>query len=194
MDAVRSADQVTHLVLFFGVTFAITWTCFLAAVALLDRTAPTDQALVLSHALVFIGTITPGLAALVITVCADGLSGSKALLDRLFLWRTGARWYLFGVGYIIAIKLAVAWRMVYAHAITDHHTPRRWMAAYDRPEKHLTRQEGALFASPLTISSKCSGGRCPILLVGIFGGERMRTNLAYSLQVMAECGLEGYRH
>jgi hypothetical protein len=32
----------------------------------------------------------------------------KALLGRLFLWRTGTRWYLFAVGYIIAIKLAVA--------------------------------------------------------------------------------------
>jgi hypothetical protein len=32
----------------------------------------------------------------------------RALLSRLFAWRVSARWYVFAVSYIAAIKLVVA--------------------------------------------------------------------------------------
>lgn len=36
------------------------------------------------------------------------LAGTRALLRRLLEWRVGAQWYVFAVGYMAAIKLAVA--------------------------------------------------------------------------------------
>ncbi len=58
--------------------------------------------------LVFVGTIAPGLVALVITPRAGGVPSLAALLHRLFQWRASALWYLFAVGYMAAIKLTVA--------------------------------------------------------------------------------------
>src|SRR6185436_9669250 len=43
-----------------------------------------------------------------LTARAEGGEGVRALLGRLFAWRVGVRWYVFAVGYIAAIKLAVA--------------------------------------------------------------------------------------
>src|SRR3989449_7017007 len=39
---------------------------------------------------------------------AEGSTGVRALLDRVLRWRVAGQWYLFAVGYIGAIKLAVA--------------------------------------------------------------------------------------
>jgi membrane protease YdiL (CAAX protease family) len=100
---------VEPLVTYLALTFTVTWTLFLAALALSHAVAPTNQALGLIRGiLVFVGTITPGLVAVVITARIGGSTGTKALLDRLFLWRVDARWYLFAIGYMASIKLTVA--------------------------------------------------------------------------------------
>lgn len=97
------------LVTYLALTFTVTWTLFLAALALSHAVAPTNQALGLIRGiLVFVGTMTPGLVAVVITARIGGSTGTKALLDRLFLWRVDARWYLFAIGYMASIKLTVA--------------------------------------------------------------------------------------
>lgn len=97
------------LVKFFLLTYAVTWTFFIAAVALSRGTASMDQALaVVPGLLVFGGTIAPALVALVITARAAGPTGMGALLHRLLQWRVGARWYLFAVSFMAAIKFAVA--------------------------------------------------------------------------------------
>jgi uncharacterized protein len=105
----RRAKQVGPLVKFFSLTYAVTWTFFLTAVALSHRTASTDQALAMVPGLlVFVGTIAPALVALVITARVGGSSGIGALLHRLLQWRVGARWYLFAVSFMAAIKFTVA--------------------------------------------------------------------------------------
>jgi uncharacterized protein len=43
-----------------------------------------------------------------LTERAEGRAATRALLDRLFRWDVGARWYVFAVGYIPAIKLSAA--------------------------------------------------------------------------------------
>jgi len=48
------------------------------------------------------------LVALAITARAGRVLAAKTPLHGLFEWRAGARWYLFAVGYMSAIKLAVA--------------------------------------------------------------------------------------
>ena len=83
----------------------------LAAVALSRTTISANPAIAaVPGLLVFVGTITPALVAILMTARAQGSSGIAALVDRfrLFQWRVGARWYLFAVSFMVAIKLTVA--------------------------------------------------------------------------------------
>lgn len=89
------------LINFFALAFGITWALWLAAAAL-PPTVP-------GRALLFLpGTVTPALVALWLTVSKDGESGRLALLRRVFTWRVSARWYVFALGYMAAIKFAAA--------------------------------------------------------------------------------------
>jgi membrane protease YdiL (CAAX protease family) len=83
---------------FFTITFAITWTCFFAAAS------PTG----IRMPILMLGVFAPALVALSLTARAEGVAGVVALLQRLFAWRVSARWYVFAVGYMAAIKLSVA--------------------------------------------------------------------------------------
>jgi hypothetical protein len=83
------------LLKYLALTFLATWGAFFAAIAASSNAA-------LAGMLVFAGTIAPGLVALAITGREAG-----ALLKRLVQWRAGVQWYLFAVGFMAAIKLAV---------------------------------------------------------------------------------------
>ena len=97
------------LLKFFSLTYAVTWTCFIAAAAVSDPAASTVPALAgFRGPLFLLGTFAPSLVALWVTSRAEGGAGTLALLRRLFEWRVAARWYVFAVGYMAAIKLAVA--------------------------------------------------------------------------------------
>ncbi len=95
------------LLKFFSLTYALTWTCFIAAAVILSRVAPGRLA-GLAGLLLLLGTFAPSMVALWLTARADGRAGTRAMLRRLVEWRVGARWYVFAVGYMAAIKLAVA--------------------------------------------------------------------------------------
>jgi uncharacterized protein len=99
---------VGYLLKFFLLTYAVTWACFLSAVAMSHGAASADPRLAVVRGLAFVGTFAPALVALVVTANANGISGAKALLRRLFQWRVGAQWYLFAVSYMAAIKFTVA--------------------------------------------------------------------------------------
>jgi uncharacterized protein len=99
---------VGSLLKFFMLTFAATWICFISAVTIAHGSASSDPRLAVIRGLVFVGTFAPALVALVLTARAGPMSGTKALLLRLFQWREGARWYLFAVGYMAAIRFTVA--------------------------------------------------------------------------------------
>jgi hypothetical protein len=88
------------LLKFFLLTYAVTWPCFIAAARLPVGT--------LRAALLLLGTFAPSLVALWLVGGAESGSGIRALLDRIVEWRVGARWYLFALGYMVAIKWAVA--------------------------------------------------------------------------------------
>jgi membrane protease YdiL (CAAX protease family) len=99
--------QVAPLLNFVLLTYAVTWTLFITAVAISHGTAPTGQTLAtVQGLLVFVGTIAPALVALVITARAAGVW--RALFHRVFQWRAGARWYMFALSYVAAIRLTVA--------------------------------------------------------------------------------------
>ena len=95
------------LLKFFSLTYAVTWACFITAVAISPGAAPTEPMLAV-RLLVFLGTFAPSLVALGLTARHDGSAGTKALLRRLFQRPVGARWYLLAVSYMAAIKLSVA--------------------------------------------------------------------------------------
>lgn len=96
------------LLVFFALTFAVTETCFIAAAAWSQSPPPGTGSLAGITALVLLGTFTPAFVALALTARAEGGAGVRALLSRMFRWQVSARWYVFAVGYIAAIKLTVA--------------------------------------------------------------------------------------
>jgi len=97
------------LLKFFSLTYAATWICWMAAGAISRGNAPAAPALAaIAGALFLLGTFAPALVALALTERAEGRAATRALLRQVFEWRVGARWYVFAVGYMPAIKLSVA--------------------------------------------------------------------------------------
>ena len=104
----KSSPPRSSLLKFFSLTYAIAWTCWAAAGSISRGStvdAPGPAALTL--AVFLLGTFAPGLVALGLTGPA-GRAATRALLGRILRWDVGARWYVFAVGYIPAIKLSVA--------------------------------------------------------------------------------------
>jgi uncharacterized protein len=94
---------------FVVLTFATTWILFLTAIKLPAATSAVDNTpFDFRGLLVFLGTMAPGLVALLLTARAEGSDGLRMLLRRLFQRKSSFRWYLFAVTYMAGIKLAVA--------------------------------------------------------------------------------------
>jgi membrane protease YdiL (CAAX protease family) len=100
---------VGSLLKFFLLTYAVTWACFITAAPISHGTTPTAPTPAAARwLLLLLGTFAPSLVALGVTARDHGIPATRALLQRAFVWRVGARWYLFAIGYMPAIKLAVA--------------------------------------------------------------------------------------
>ena len=90
---------------FVGLTFASTWTCWIAANALSRRPGAVSLAI---GALVLLGTIAPSLVALALTARHEGRAAVQTLLRRVVQSNVRLRWYVFAVGFMPAIKFTVA--------------------------------------------------------------------------------------
>ena len=90
------------LVKFFVLTYAVMWSCFIPVAAGIPVYAPLGAVLLL------LGTFAPSLVALWLTARTEGDSGVRALLGGVLKWQVPARWYLFALAYIPAIKLTAA--------------------------------------------------------------------------------------
>ena len=99
---------MSYLVRFFAITYAVSWVCFLAAGALSRTMAAGSGPSLPGIGLLLVGTFAPALVALAMTARTDGVQGVRAITGRVLRWRVRARWYVFAVGYMVAIKLAVA--------------------------------------------------------------------------------------
>ena len=88
------------LPVYFALTFLLAWTLWYAATLLAGD--PPNQFFFLA------GTFAPGIVAVLLTAWAEGSAGVRALLAPLFKWEVGARWYLFALLFLAAIKLTVA--------------------------------------------------------------------------------------
>ncbi|HSE51409.1 MAG TPA: CPBP family intramembrane glutamic endopeptidase, partial [Gemmatimonadales bacterium] len=88
------------LPVYFALTFLVAWAFWYAAAALDGGSA--------SQLLFLPGTFAPGIVAVLLTARAEGAAGVRALLAPLFKWEVGARWYLFALLFMAAIKLTAA--------------------------------------------------------------------------------------
>lgn len=97
------------LLKFSLLTYIVSWFLWAAAAAILHWDISQPSGLVaISGALYLLGVFAPALVALTLTARADGCAATSALLRRTVKWSVGARWYVFAVGYMAAIKLAAA--------------------------------------------------------------------------------------
>ena len=62
----------------------------------------------LGDAVFLLGVFAPGLIALALTETTDGGAATRALFNRVVKWDVSARWYVFAVAFIPAIKLLAA--------------------------------------------------------------------------------------
>jgi len=103
----RSSGRA-HLALlgFFLLTFAFTWTAWLAPAAL---AAPGEGGFFGVGGPVFLfGVFAPAVLALALTGYDEGRTGVARLLARIGKWQVGVRFYLFAIGYMAATKLLAA--------------------------------------------------------------------------------------
>jgi len=93
------------LLKFFLLTYAVTWTVFIAAglLAAAGRIRPGLLGL-----MVLPGVFAPAIVAIALTARAEGRAGVESLLRPLFQWDVGLKWYVFAIGFMAAIKLTVA--------------------------------------------------------------------------------------
>lgn len=93
---------------FFTLTYILSWFLWIAAAALLGWDVSQRSGLVaISGPLYLLGVYAPALVAIALIAQSEGRAGTLALLRRTIRWSVGARWYLFALGYFVAIKLAV---------------------------------------------------------------------------------------
>ena len=91
---------------FFLLTFAFTWTAWLAPAAL---GAPGNSGFFgLGGPVFLLGVFAPAFVALALTAYSEGRTGVARLLARIGRWHAGAHLYLFAISYMAATKLLAA--------------------------------------------------------------------------------------
>lgn len=88
------------LLLFFIIAFLVAWLLFITA----NLISPYAQLSTLSRVLVFIGAISPGLVAIMLTALTKGSEGMRLLINKISFTSTKAIWYLFGLTFIALVK------------------------------------------------------------------------------------------
>lgn len=99
----------SSLIKFFFLTYTLTWACWIPVVAWHTPARTSLRAL-----LWLLGVFAPSLVALALTAQNEGAAAVRALVGRIFQWRVSARWYLFAISYMAALKLTAA----LAHRVT----------------------------------------------------------------------------
>lgn len=94
------------LLAFFGLTFLVSWTCFIGGAAIRDEASTART--VIGYLVYLIGVFAPALVAIVLTYHADGRTGVHALLSGIFRWPAQARWWIFAFSYMVVVRLTAA--------------------------------------------------------------------------------------
>jgi hypothetical protein len=80
---------------FVVLTFVITWGVIGAYILAPETTAGLFGEISGGHPLYFLATWAPAIAGMAVVLFFTGLSGLRAFLSRLFLWRSATVWWLF---------------------------------------------------------------------------------------------------
>lgn len=93
------------LVIFYLLTFAVTW-----AIWLLPGVLPSGRTgiFALGGPVFLLGVFAPGLVALALTAREDGIDGVARLLARIGRWQVAWPLYVFALGYMTVTRLAAA--------------------------------------------------------------------------------------
>ena len=102
-QASGSAARGWALVAFFVMAFLLMWACFFTVAF-----APIPANTLLGRILILLGAFAPALAALATTLITEGRCGVRGLLGKVTRWREPAKYYVFALGFMIAIKLTAA--------------------------------------------------------------------------------------
>jgi membrane protease YdiL (CAAX protease family) len=81
--------------LYFAVTFAVSWTGVFAVVGPNGFPLAADRAKTLLPLIVIGIVVGPPIASILLTGVGFGRTGLAEVLSRLFTWRVGARWFAF---------------------------------------------------------------------------------------------------
>lgn len=104
------------IILFFLLTFVISWACFTGVVLISNQADVIPSALTtLQQILLFVGTITPALVSLGILTLSKKFKERDSILMRVVKWKVNYQWYLFAAGFIAIIKILVSfiYRMIH---------------------------------------------------------------------------------
>jgi membrane protease YdiL (CAAX protease family) len=100
------ADRPLHvggeLLVFLALSYAVTWSAFIAVA----RWFPAHTAA--GYALVLFGAYTPGFVALFLTARTGGSRGLRALLRRILIADVPVRLYVVALSYIALVKITAA--------------------------------------------------------------------------------------
>ena len=98
-----AAKRGDSVVLFFLITFLVSWAFFVTVV--MTRMPASSP---LGTTLVLFGVFAPAAVSLALVAWREGREGVRALLARMVQGGVPARWYVFAIGYMAAVKLTVA--------------------------------------------------------------------------------------
>lgn len=109
------------LLAFFALVYLLTWGAVALIASVLSGPGATGQTT--QVALVALPMLlAPGLTGLGLTAAIEGRAGLRALLARMGHWRVAGRWYAAALAVmpllVVAILLALAWRVAPAYAPT----------------------------------------------------------------------------
>lgn len=97
------SSSAASLFLFFTLAFALMWILFFAVAFV-----PIPAGSPLGQGLILLGAFAPALAAVAVTFRTEGRGGVIALLRRIVQWRVATKYYVFALGFMVAIKLTTA--------------------------------------------------------------------------------------
>jgi len=100
-DPVHST-RAGSLLLFFLMSYVITWICFISVAVAIPASTPVGYLLVL------LGAFAPSFVAISLSARTEGATAVRVLLRRVVKWRVDWRWYVFAATYTVALKLTVA--------------------------------------------------------------------------------------
>ncbi|MFL5800881.1 MAG: type II CAAX prenyl endopeptidase Rce1 family protein [Roseiflexaceae bacterium] len=120
------APAILRIVLFYAITFTLSWALFLPLVLRAFSPQSGVGALLLA-----LGVAGPTATAFVLTALTAGRDGVHRLWRQVTRWRAGVGWYalvLVGPGLVYAIGLAVAARLGFQAPAVNLGDPAVWIA------------------------------------------------------------------